>query len=32
MQENTINEIISNALYMDKSILVKQIKSVIIQV
>ncbi len=32
MQENTINEIISNALYMDKSILVKQIKSVIIQI
>lgn len=32
MQENTINEIISNALYVDKSILVKQIKSVIIQI
>ena len=32
MQENTINEIISNALYIDKSILVKQIKSVIIQI
>ena len=32
MQENTINEIISNALYVDKSILVKQIKSLIIQI
>lgn len=32
MRENTINEIISNALYVDKSILVKQIKSVIIQI
>ena len=32
MQENNINEIISNALYIDKSILVKQIKSVIIQI